>query len=170
MSETTIHTYTTSDGWKLCNVCGKPEKDELHGYQKPGPEKLANGNFVCPSCDGRKETFVMACGPKGGWQGYRPCDRCKGTGEITKEHVERIRLGKIMREDRVNARRVTQREEAARLGCGIGEWSQIEYGKEPETEEGRKALETRLNELGLSASSTTFGRLAPVCFNKGVRQ
>jgi hypothetical protein len=148
MSETTIHTYTTSDGWKLCNICGKPEKDELHGYQRPGPEKLANGNFICPGCNGRKETFVMACGPKGGFQGYRPCYRCKGTGEVTEGDLRRMELARKIRQDRVE-RRVVMREEAARLGVSIADYSNIENGREPETEEGRKALETRLEEIGV---------------------
>jgi hypothetical protein len=148
MSTLAIHNHTASDGWKLCNVCGRPEKDEMHGYQKPGPEKLANGNFICPSCDGRKETFVMACGPKGGWQGYMPCNRCEGTGEVTEGDLGRIELARKIRHDRIE-RRVVMREEAARMGVSLGEWSRIENGKGPETEEGRKALETRLKEIGV---------------------
>lgn len=104
-------------------------------------------NVTCPSCKGAKESFVMACGPGGGRYGMMSCDRCSGTGEITEEYAERIKLHRRLREDRVNVRCVSQREEAARLGCGVGEWSRIEYGKEPVTEEGRRALAVRLKEI-----------------------
>jgi hypothetical protein len=150
VSKMTIHNYAASDGWTLCNVCGKPEKDELHGYVKPGPEKLSNGNFICPGCNGRKETFVMACGPKGGWQGYRPCYRCGGTGEVTEGDLKRIEVARKLRQDRIE-RRLVLREEAARLGVSFPEWSRIENGKETETEEGRRALEIRLKEIGVQS-------------------
>lgn len=49
---------------------------------------------------------------------------------------------------RIGARRMTLREEAKQLGLDFGEWSRIEYGREPETEAGRAAWEQRLREIG----------------------
>ncbi|MDQ3802952.1 MAG: hypothetical protein M3416_03750 [Acidobacteriota bacterium] len=103
-------------------------------------------NIICPSCDGRKGGMAFVCGPGSDGMRWMPCSTCKGTGEITVAHLERIRQSKPMRADRVS-RRVTLHEEAKRLGCNMGEWSRIEAGGEPETEAGARALAARLQEL-----------------------
>lgn len=99
----------------------------------------------CPSCKGARESRGIACGPAGCAVRTFKCFTCGGSGEITEAHAVRIEYGELMRQDRIR-RRVTQREEAARLGCGLGEWSRIEHGGEPETEEGRRALNARREE------------------------
>jgi hypothetical protein len=102
--------------------------------------------ITCTHCDGRKESLVMACGPKGGYHGMMACSTCKGTGEITEAHGERIKQGKLMREERIE-RRVVVREEAKRLGVDLGAWSRIEQGGEPQADAERNALALRLEEL-----------------------
>jgi hypothetical protein len=101
-----------------------------------------NEQVTCPSCKGRKGGDALVCGPGVSGMRWMPCSTCKATGEVTPEHVARIEYGRLMRQDRFR-RRLTQREEASRLGCGLGEWSRIEHGDEPETEEGRQALAAR---------------------------
>lgn len=100
----------------------------------------------CPRCNGKRETHGIMCGPGGCQTGAMKCFTCKGEGQITEEHAARIPIGKRMSKGRV-ARRVTVREEAARLGADFAEWSQIEQGDEPKTEAGRRAYEARLLEL-----------------------
>jgi hypothetical protein len=101
--------------------------------------------ITCPSCKGRKGGQAMVCGPNVHGMRWMPCSTCKATGQVTEAHLARIEYGRLMRQDRIR-RHMTMREEAARLGCGIGEWSRIEHGDEPETEEGRRALELRRGE------------------------
>jgi hypothetical protein len=101
--------------------------------------------MICPSCKGARESRGIACGPSGCAVRTFRCFTCHGSGEITEAHAARIEYGELMRHDRIR-RRVTQREEAARLGCGVGEWSRIEHGGEPETDEGRRALTARQGE------------------------
>jgi hypothetical protein len=101
--------------------------------------------MICPSCKGAGESRGIACGPGGCDLRAFKCFTCKGAREITDEHAARIEYGRLMSQDRIR-RRLTVREEAARLGCGLGEWSRIEHGDEPETEEGRRALASRREE------------------------
>lgn len=101
---------------------------------------------TCPSCKGNKGGEAFVCGPNVHGLRWTPCSTCNATGEITEEHLARIEYGRLMREDRIR-RRLTVREEAKRLGVSsMAEWSGIENGREPETEEGRKALELRRGE------------------------
>ena len=102
--------------------------------------------ITCPRCKGKRETHGIACGPGGCQTGAMKCFTCKGEGQITEEHAARITTGEFMRKGRVS-RRVTLREEAARLGVGLAEWSHIEQGDEPETEAGRVAYRVRVLEL-----------------------
>lgn len=102
----------------------------------------------CPSCHGDGQTglsFIHYASGPGRIDRLR-CFTCKGEKQITEEHAARIERGKLMYRERIG-RGKTLREDAARLGCDFGEWSRIEHGSEPETEAGRRALETRLSEL-----------------------
>jgi hypothetical protein len=101
--------------------------------------------MICPSCKGAKESRGIACGPAGCDVRSFKCFTCAGSGEITEEHAARVEYARLMRHDRVR-RRLTIREEAARLGCDFAEWSRIEQGSEPETKEGRLALASRRSE------------------------
>lgn len=87
------------------------------------------------------------CGPGSGRYGRIPCSTCKESGQITEAQAAMIEQARMLGRDRVD-RRMTIREEAARLGCHYAEWSRIEHGREPETEAGQKALRIRLEELG----------------------
>lgn len=102
--------------------------------------------ITCPRCNGKRETHGIMCGSSGCHTGAMKCFTCKGEGQITETHAERITIGRRMRQGRV-ARRVTVREEAARLGADFAEWSQIEQGDEPKTEAGRRAYDLRVPEL-----------------------
>lgn len=102
--------------------------------------------ITCPSCKGKGSGWGFMCGPSGDRVGEIPCSRCKRTGEITEEHAQRIEVGNLMHHERI-ARGVTLREEAKRLGANFGEWSRIEYGSIPETEDGRLAFTKRMQEL-----------------------
>jgi hypothetical protein len=101
--------------------------------------------IICPSCKGAGQSHGIMCGPAGCRTGALKCSTCDGSGVVTHEHLARIEYGRLMRQDRVR-RRLTLREEAARLGCGFAEWSRIECGNEPETKEGRHALAARRGE------------------------
>ena len=83
--------------------------------------------MICPMCNGKGESQGFACGPTGGRIGAFPCLTCKGTGEITEEHVARIVEGQRLFEDR-QARNVSQREEAKRLGMSVVLYSKVEHG------------------------------------------
>lgn len=101
---------------------------------------------TCPSCKGKGGGWGIMCGPGGDRMGSLPCFLCKGAKQITEEHAARYAMGRRMYRERI-ARRVTVREEAARLGVGFGEWSRLEHGGVPETKEGALALATRLEEM-----------------------
>lgn len=105
----------------------------------------ATDMITCPSCKGSKGGNALVCGPGVSGVRWMPCSTCKATGTVTHAHLVRIEYGRLMCQDRIR-RRSTVREEAARLGCGLGEWSRIEHGDEPETEEGRRALGVRRGE------------------------
>lgn len=60
-----------------------------------------------------------------------------------------MRVAEIIRQDRI-ARRLTIRDEGARLKVDFPEWSRIEAGREPETESGKRALAIRYQEMNLA--------------------
>lgn len=105
-------------------------------------------DVLCPHCHGKGESMAFVCGTH---CDYRPvkCSTCGGSGRITTEQVSRMAEAEVIRKDRI-ARRLTLRKEGARLGVGFAEWSRIEAGQLPETDEGRSALETRRSELGIT--------------------
>ncbi len=86
---------------------------------------------TCPDCKGEGKLYGLLCsGGHGGPAhiGSIPCPRCKGKSTITKEDLERIAAGKLIREDRIR-RRVTMRAEANRLGIDVLEYSKLESGR-----------------------------------------
>lgn len=104
--------------------------------------------MICPKCKGSGRT-----GPCFVNRGSGPhtietltCFTCKGTKEITDEHNQRIELGKRVRADRLS-RNVSQREEAVRLGLKFMDYTNLEQGREMETDIGREVLERRKGEL-----------------------
>lgn len=101
---------------------------------------------TCPSCNGKGGGEGFSCGPRGDRFGWIPCSFCKGSKEVTKEAAKRYEFGKKMAKER-RERRVASRREAERLGVGWPEWTRIEGGYEPETPEGRAALDQRKKEM-----------------------
>src|SRR5687768_1125887 len=101
---------------------------------------------ICPDCKGDGGGYGFACGPSGGGYRWLNCGTCEGAKEITEEYAARYAQGEQMRRERLG-RGITLRAEADRLGCDYFEWSRIERGKEPETEAGKAALESRLKEI-----------------------
>jgi hypothetical protein len=90
----------------------------------------------CPHCQGEGSGVAVFCGRQGGADGGSfchtrrlTCSTCEGRCEISEEHAERIAAGRRLREDRV-ARRMSQREEAERLGITPQELSRREQGRE----------------------------------------
>lgn len=103
---------------------------------------------VCSSCGGKgyNEGFINA--RLRHYYGQIKCSDCAGTGQVTEEQAERVRASKPIVLDR-RARRVSIREEAARLGVDFAEWSRVEHGRMPETEAGAAAWLRRLEEVAL---------------------
>lgn len=92
---------------------------------------------TCPNCDGIRQVFVFADGHRADGtpfaeNGYRHCMMCKGAGEITADHAERIKIGKLMRDERV-ARGVGLLEASKALGCSPAELSGVERGDLPKS-------------------------------------
>ena len=83
--------------------------------------------MICPSCDGRGEGYGFACGPSGCRTGALKCHTCKGSGQIDGVLMDRIIAGRKLHEDR-QARNVSQREEAKRLGIDYVLYSKVEHG------------------------------------------
>ena len=85
--------------------------------------------MICPYCNGRKtvESLLHFANRGCEWRTL-PCDCCRGAGEITGEHAERIVTGRKMRDERL-ARGASQREEAKRLGITPQELSRREHGR-----------------------------------------
>lgn len=69
---------------------------------------------------------------------------------MTLEQIAMMKAAEVIRKDRI-ARRLSIREEGKRLQVDFAEWSRIEAGRAPETDAGRRALETRRKEIALSA-------------------
>jgi len=87
---------------------------------------------ICPRCNGAKRIFVFADGHDAdgnfvSTSGERDCLTCKGVGEITDDHANRIKIGKSLRDDRV-AKGFGLREAALLRGCTPAELSAIEQG------------------------------------------
>lgn len=102
--------------------------------------------MICPKCEGRKGGDAFVCGRNVGGIRWMTCSTCKGTGEITDEQNDRIQEGRAFAVERMD-RRQTVRKEAERLGCSVVEVSDIEHGREPQSEAGKKALLKRRAEM-----------------------
>lgn len=84
--------------------------------------------MTCPDCGGNGRAFQIACGGGRCTTGVVECRMCSGAGTISEAHAARIEAGQALRADRV-ARRVNQREEAARLGITPQELAGVEAGR-----------------------------------------
>ena len=80
---------------------------------------------LCPHCIGAGRSGFIACGPQGAHSGVQFCRTCEGTGHVSAELAERIAEGRRWRQDRID-RRLSQREEAERLGISPVELSKLE--------------------------------------------
>ncbi len=92
----------------------------------------------CPACDGQPRRGVgLACGPRVGCQPIvTTCDACAGSGTVTAERAEWMRIGQRMSADR-QARDLSLREEARRRGMKPSVLSDMEFGRiRPEPENG----------------------------------
>ena len=101
---------------------------------------------TCPSCIGQGNSEGFACGPAGGRYTTLPCSVCKGAGSVSIDTASRYTLGRAMAKER-NARDMSLREEAKRLGVSVVDLSDIEHGRELKTDAGRVALERRTEEM-----------------------
>jgi transcriptional regulator with XRE-family HTH domain len=88
--------------------------------------------MICPTCGGSVENFVTfiryASGHTGPPSRMLPCHQCDGTGEISDEQSDWIKLGEIMRRERIG-RNVGLREEAERRGMRPSTLSKMEQGR-----------------------------------------
>jgi len=152
------------DGFPLCPRCEEDEvysmvairatepitleaafKEEFRCYRCSW-QGMIPPPVTCPDCEGRRQTYRIACGPDGCDTGYSPCSLCGGTGLISQTQAERIQQAKPIRDER-KSRGVSLMEEAKRLGVKASEWSGIKRGDLPETPEGERAWQKRLKEI-----------------------
>ena len=56
--------------------------------------------MICPICKGNKENFGIGCGSEGCKPMKFKCFQCQGSGKISEQMNEWIKLGKIEREKR----------------------------------------------------------------------
>lgn len=90
---------------------------------------------TCPQCGGNKELFgfarsVDANGRSNCVPGKYPCPICKGSGQITPDHAQRIERGKKMRGERL-AKGLSLHEAAKGMGMSPVELSELEQGGLP---------------------------------------
>ena len=88
---------------------------------------------ICPHCNGERQVFVFADGHHADGtpfhsNGLRNCSTCGGSGEITEEHVRRIKVGRERREERLSAG-LSLREASRLAGISAAELSAIECGR-----------------------------------------
>ena len=93
-------------------------------------------DHVCPRCDGKKEMTAFVDGRRtdgSHWGDLRTlkCFTCKGGGTVTDKHMERIKAGEMMRENRVQ-KGLGLREAAKQLGIIATELSSRERGDLPD--------------------------------------
>ena len=85
----------------------------------------------CPGCNGKRTVFGhMNTGPdssKHKW-GDMLCMTCRGSGEITQDHADRIEAGQKLYRKRLNSGE-TLGEAAARQGMTPAQLSAIEHGR-----------------------------------------
>lgn len=96
-------------------------------------EKLENGNYVCPSCNGNRKSVCFVNTGVDSSKHYaeeRDCDRCKGAGEVSEAILIAIEQGKAFRKDRV-ARGLTMLEAAEEKGVSVATISKMELGYLP---------------------------------------
>jgi hypothetical protein len=86
--------------------------------------------MLCPRCKGTKVITAAHVSYADGSHGYGvdfPCDQCGGKGDVPEEMTEWVRVGREMRDERVQ-RRVILREEAKQRGMSAVELSRMERG------------------------------------------
>ena len=81
--------------------------------------------LVCSSCKGKRVIVITT-----GWRESKEitCYTCKGFGQITREHSDRIIKGEVIRSDRIS-RGLSLRQEAQRLGMKPIELARLERGE-----------------------------------------
>ncbi len=85
----------------------------------------------CPECKGTKTTIathVRYADGSSRWGVEMKCLRCQGIGEVDDRTPEWIRIGRAMRDKRVNEDRRILRDEAKRRGIDVVTLSQMECG------------------------------------------
>ena len=93
-----------------------------------GEEIMDYGLVICPECDGRKRSMAHLNTTSGHRWECVSCLSCDGMGHVRQGELDKWRDGERMRVDR-KARKVTLREEAARLGISAKELSDREWGR-----------------------------------------
>ena len=83
---------------------------------------------ACPRCGGIGSNEGFSCGPDHcNWRAIQ-CTTCAGTGQVVPLVVERIRVGEIIRQDRLKQDR-SGREEAKRLDVDMIAFNYLETGR-----------------------------------------
>lgn len=87
---------------------------------------------ICPHCDGATDRQALVCGTRDGERFAEvramQCVTCEGAGTVTEDHVERIRQGKQLHDDRV-AKRIGIREVAWQARVDPADVSKVERGR-----------------------------------------
>ncbi len=90
----------------------------------------ASGLITCPSCQGNRTSVIFVNTGLDSSQHYsevRDCDRCSGTGYVSREVVEAIEKGKQLRKERID-KGFTLRQMAEQEGVAVAVISKRELG------------------------------------------
>ena len=82
----------------------------------------------CPDCQGTGAVTGFVCSTTSGSFRTMPCLRCKGERGIPSEWAEWIRIGEIIRTDRIREG-YSGRDRAKMLGVGPLAYNAVEHGK-----------------------------------------
>jgi len=84
--------------------------------------------MICPTCNGREETIVLACGPDGCGFRVMPCGTCDGTGAVDDRYPTWKQQGRLCKEKRCMPIYHDLKEMADLLGFDVVTMSRMERG------------------------------------------
>lgn len=85
---------------------------------------------ACPQCKGRGAGEGFITKADGCSYGAIKCSLCEGTGEVSWLRLERLRVGELLRQERLS-RDKSGREEAKRIGVDVIVLNHLEHGRGP---------------------------------------
>ena len=88
---------------------------------------------VCPRCNGACGGQGFVCTASGDRFGFIRCHVCDGEGKVVSAVAERLRVGEIIRQQRLAQDR-SGREEAKRIGADVIALNHLEHGRDKHIE------------------------------------